>query len=311
MGFKRKQGPLGLERRVRPRREEEWEEKPEDSDSSSGDDDVSEDGITRAEDNEEDDSGEGSGSDSEAESDASEATAPKVDLSAVTFGALARAQASLPPSERKSKTSKSKTTTEGEPTEALPRKSTKSKDDPKPKRSSKHAPQEQSSKRPVSRKREILPDTKRKYRDPRFDTTVGTGWQDEAKTKKAYAFLDEYRDSEMADLRVQIKKTKDPLQKDNLKRQLLSMESKKKARLRKEEEEKLLDEHRKKEKELVAQGKQPFYLKKSEQKKKVLMDRYASMSKGAVDRAIERKRKKVSGKEKKELDWLQRVKPRT
>lgn len=133
---------------------------------------------------------------------------------------------------------------------------------------------------------------------------------DEEKAKKAYAFLDEFRENEMAELRVQIKKTKDPVAKEKLKRELLSMESKKKARLRKEEEERLLKEHRKREKDLVAQGKQPFYLKQSEQKKQLLVERYAGMSKGQVDRAIERKRKKVAGKEKKELDSLQRVRPR-
>ena len=38
--------------------------------------------------------------------------------------------------------------------------------------------------------------------------------------------------------------------------------------------------------------------------------RYEGMSKGQVDRAIERKRKKVAGKEKKELDWLQGARER-
>lgn len=227
-----------------------------------------------------------------------------MNLSAVSFGALARAQASLPPSERKSKTSKTsetKTTPEETPKEAPIRKH-KTREDMK--RSSKHAPQEQSSRRAVSRFREIIPDPRRKFRDPRFDPLVGK--TDEEKANKAYAFLDEYRDSEMADLKVQIKKTKDYATKEALKRELMSMESKKKARKRKEDEENLVKEHRMKEKELVAQGKTPFYLKKSEQKKKLLMDRYAGMSKGQVDRAIERKRKKVAGQEKKEMDFLQR-----
>lgn len=110
----------------------------------------------------------------------------------------------------------------------------------------------------------------------------------------------------MADLRAQIKKTRNEAHKEDLKRQLHSMESKKKAQSKKDESDRVLEEHRKKEKELVAQGKTPFYLKKSEQKKKVLVDRFAGMSKGQVDRAIERKRKKVAGKEKKQLDFLQR-----
>lgn len=132
------------------------------------------------------------------------------------------------------------------------------------------------------------------------------GQMDESKARKAYSFLDEYRDSELADLKAQVRKTKNPEEKERLKRQVLSMESKKKARARKDEEDQLLSEHRKKEKELVAQGKQPFYLKRSEQKKQLLTNRFEGMSKGAVDRAIERKRKKIAGKEKKELDFLTR-----
>ncbi|RGP79494.1 hypothetical protein FLONG3_2242 [Fusarium longipes] len=313
MALKRKQSSsLGLERRVRPRKDDDWEE-PESQNSSSEeeDDEVEEEGIrgeSEDEEGDEDDdqdqeSEEGSEDDSEPEQ-----SQPKIDLSSVSFGALAKAQASLPSAGRKSKTKKPTEDDNQKSETPAPRKPTRSKDDPKPKRSSKHAPQEQTSKKPVSRRREIIPENKRQYRDPRFDPLVGR--VDEEKASKAYAFLDEYRDKEMADLRVQIKKTKNFNEKENLKRQLQSMESRKKANLRRQEEERLLKEHRQKEKELVAQGKTPFYLKKSEQKKQLLVNRYEGMSKGQVDRAIERKRKKVAGKEKKELDFLQRRGPR-
>ena len=240
-------------------------------------------------------------------SDDDQETPPKIDLSSVSFGALARAQASLAQPGRKSKENKDeneKSQAGGEEPWWAHKKDTK----PHVKRSSKHAPQEQTSKRPVRRMREIIPDTRRKARDPRFDPLVGK--VDESKSRKAYAFLDDYRASEMADLRTQIKKTKNADEKESLKRQLLSMESRKKARDKKDEGDRLLQEHRQKEKDLVAQGKQPFYLKKSEQKKQLLTNRFESMSKGQVDKAIERKRKKVAGKEKKELGSLMRVRDR-
>ncbi|GJN86060.1 pre-rRNA processing protein [Purpureocillium lilacinum] len=307
---KRKIPSLGLERRVRARKEEKWEPEP-DSEAESSGSEVSEEGVDGRESDEEDGSApsdDESQSGSESGSDDDDDAPPKIDLSSVSFGALARAQASLPPSDRKSKKSRPQDSKETDnPQQALRearKKESQSKPQPPPKRSSKHAPQEQTSKRQVSRRREILPDLRRKARDPRFDPLVGK--LDEAKAKKAYAFLDEYRDSEMADLRAEIKKTKNPVAKEDLKRQLMSMESKKKARVRKEEEERLLQEHRQQEKELVAQGKTPFYLKKSEQKKQLLTKRFEGMSKGQVDRAIERKRKKVAGQEKKELDFLQR-----
>ncbi|KAH0493791.1 hypothetical protein TgHK011_000442 [Trichoderma gracile] len=309
MSSKRKLGALGLERRVKARREEDWDPELSASDDSSGEE-VSESEVDS--DDQDEDSASESGSESE-EAEEEEEDGPKTDFSSISFGALARAAASLPPPDKKRKKAAdgSKDKEEAQPLsskEALRQEreqKKKSRIDTSSKRSSKHAPQEMTSKKPVSRRREILPDPRRKARDPRFDAL--TGPLDETKFARNYAFLDEYREKEMADLRAQIKKTKDEYAKEELKRQLLSMESKKKARQKKEEEARLLQEHRKKEKELVAQGKQPFYLRKSEQKKQLLLNRYANMSKGQVDRAIERKRKKVASKEKKELAHLERV----
>lgn len=243
----------------------------------------------------------------------------KPDLSAISFGALARAQASLPPSERQLKKQRRSGTGAKEDgadsdSDGRPQNPRDAKRGAKPvvaKRSSKHAPQEQSSKRPVSRRREILPEEKKRApaRDPRFDplSTGGSRHPDDTKTQRAYAFLDEYRDKEMAEMRAEAKKTKDPARREELKRRIMSMESRRRAQRQKDEERRLLAEHRQREKELVAQGKKPFYLKRSEQKKQLLTNKFDKMSKGQVDKAIERKRKKVAGKEKKELGSMQRV----
>lgn len=238
-----------------------------------------------------------------------DAPAPKTDLSTISFGALARAQASLPSSKRSKKPAQP-------PSDDSDPHSPPERDDSKRpatkasmKRSSKHAPQEQTSKKPVSRRREVVStETKRApARDPRFDVTMGKMTpQEEARAKKAYAFLEKYRDDELAELKAQVKKTKDPDQKEELKRQVMVIESRRKTNKRKEERESIMREHRAKEKELVAQGKQPFYLKRAEQKKQALTKRFEGLSKGQRDKAIERKRKKVAGKEKKELDFLER-----
>lgn len=156
----------------------------------------------------------------------------------------------------------------------------------------------------MSRKREVVPVPKREYRDPRFDAI--TGYVDEAKVRKAYAFLDDYREDEMKELKNTIKNTKDEETKEKLKRTLLSMESRKKAQARKDKEEEVLDKHRKEEKELVKQGKKPFYLKKTEQKKRVLMDQYGALKGKQLDHVIERRRKKVEGKEKKKMPFARR-----
>ncbi|KAM3516083.1 hypothetical protein MY11210_000365 [Beauveria gryllotalpidicola] len=308
---KRKAQSLGLDRRVRARRDENWQLDPE-SDSQQSDNDVSEEDVREQESEDEKTSDAEGDGDSESESD--DEAPPQVDISSVSFGALARAQASMPATSRRAK--KSRKDADSDPAEPTqPTKPTSLREqaearrsahkDKPPSRTSKHAPQEQSSKKPVSRRREILADPRRKARDPRFDPLMGS--VDEDKTRRAYAFLDEYREREMGDLRAAIKKCKVPADKEAMKRQLLSMESKKKAQRKRDEAEGLLREHREKEKTLVAQGKQPFYLKRSEQKKQLLTNRFADMSKGQVDRAIERKRKKVAGKERKELDSLVRV----
>lgn len=172
-------------------------------------------------------------------------------------------------------------------------------------RSSKHAPTEISSKKAVSRKREVVPVAKREFRDPRFEPL--SGYVDEEKVRAAYSFLDDYREDEMKELKSAIKKTKDEEAKEKLKRALMSMDSKKKAQMRKQKEQEILDKHRKAEKELVKQGKQPFYLKRAEQKKRVLLDQFDELKGRKLDHVIERRRKKQEGREKKKMPFKRRA----
>jgi len=168
-----------------------------------------------------------------------------------------------------------------------------------------------SSKKRVSRKRDFIEVPKIQARDPRF-MPLGPGALkghrvDEIVARKAYSFLDDYRQDELNQLRAASKKEKDPTVREKLQKAVMSMESQLKAQKRKDRERELLEEHRKNEKELVKQGKKPFYLKKAEQKKKLLLDQYANMKKGQVDKAIERRRKKLAAKEKKALPMARRT----
>ena len=164
-------------------------------------------------------------------------------------------------------------------------------------RTSKHAPAELSSKKAVSRKREAIPTQKVNYCDPRFESFSGA--VDEKRTKKNYSFLDIYRDSEISELQSAIRKTNDSVAKEQLKRTLLSMESRKKAQEVKEQQQEVLRKHRKEEKEKIEQGKRPFYLKKADQKKMALVERFEGMKGKQVDKVIERRRKKRAAKERK------------
>ena len=75
-----------------------------------------------------------------------------------------------------------------------------------PKRVSKSAPAEQSSKRPVSRYREAVEVNVPKARDPRFDSAAGA--VNESQFKKNYAFLNEYKEKEIGALKEEIKEAK-------------------------------------------------------------------------------------------------------
>jgi ribosomal RNA-processing protein 36 len=111
----------------------------------------------------------------------------------------------------------------------------------------------------------------------------------------------------MRELKAAIKIAKDKDSKDKLERALMSMESRKKAQLRKSKEQEILDRHRKGEKELVRQGKKPFYLKKAEQKKRLLLDQFSTLKGKQLDRVIERRRKKLEGREKKNIPFARRA----
>ncbi|KAL8743576.1 MAG: hypothetical protein Q9190_004091 [Brigantiaea leucoxantha] len=165
--------------------------------------------------------------------------------------------------------------------------------------SKKHAPATQSSKKPVSRKREIIPTLKRKSRDPRFESFTGN--LETEKTKKDYAFLDGYRDTEMSELRAAIPEERDVDRKEKLKRALLSMESRKKTRQDQDQREEVMRVHRETERERVRQGKRPFYLKRAETKKLALVQRFEDMKGKEVEKALQRRRKRKTAKERRAM----------
>ncbi|KAI0532666.1 hypothetical protein GGR58DRAFT_159675 [Xylaria digitata] len=303
--YNKRKLPLGgLRRRVRARKEEpepEVEEYSEDS-QEEGSEDGDSDDMSSREGGISDNSDSASGSDDDDEDEDEEEEAPSSAIAHVSFGALAKAQASMPGIRRKKerKIANGEDEDKKEKDERRPSKpDARPSKPPKPQRSSKHAPTEMSSKRQVSRKREVVSVPTVASRDPRF--SAASGAVDEARARKAYAFLDEYRDSEMAQLKAAIKKTKSSAEKEELARTLKSMQSRKEAQARRESERELIAQHRRQEKELVAQGKKPFYLKKSEQKKQLLLERFAGMKKKQVDRTIERRRKKLTARERRNI----------
>ncbi|KAI1096746.1 DUF947-domain-containing protein [Rostrohypoxylon terebratum] len=304
--YKRK-APLSIfQRRVRARRDE-----PDDipsNESQSEEDSEDEDSDEQDEQDLEQHDGEESDSASEDEEDDEdedeEIDDPSTAVSQISFGALAKAQASLPNTRRRKGRNPQDTASDSDDESEnsdQPDAHAASRTHLNPShRTSKHAPAEQSSKRPVSRKREVIAVHKPVARDPRFSSAVSARPADEDKTRRAYGFLEQYRDDEMARLRLAIKRARDEGEKEELRRALKSMQGKKQALEQRDKEKRVIEEHRRQEKELVKQGKKPFYLKKSEQKKRLLVDRFAGLKKKQVDRVIERRRKKLAARERRD-----------
>ncbi|RPA75866.1 DUF947-domain-containing protein [Ascobolus immersus RN42] len=247
---------------------------------------------------------------------------PTVQLASISFGTLAKAQNSILKSKSK-KAGKSKPTADlsaiKESLAALKKKAkldteSKSKSSRKalpeehpgrPKRSDKNAPQVLTSKKPVTRKREVVPVPFIKPRDPRFDPALGTF--NEAAFSKNYDFLEDYKESEAAAMRDRLKKIKDTEEKEKIKKELAIIDNQKKAKAKKEERESILREHKRKERELVKQGKKPYFLKKSDQERAILTQQYSKLTESQRESVMEKRRKRKAHKEKKRMPFARRV----
>lgn len=85
-------------------------------------------------------------------------------------------------------------------------------------RENKNQPQELSSKNPVSVLRQVVPVTKRKYIDPRFDTSFGH--LNEDLFKQSYSFIKDMRTSEKKELEKSLVKEKNTDRAEAIKKSL-------------------------------------------------------------------------------------------
>ncbi|EHY56644.1 rRNA biogenesis protein rrp36 [Exophiala dermatitidis] len=241
-----------------------------------------------------------------------------VDLNNISFGALAKAQETFKPKERKRKlgealeqagTNKEKVNEEN--TFSTRRRAKEPRIDA-PKRTSKHAPAVESARKPVSRKRTIFePPPTEKFRDPRFDPAVMSANRDRNAVEKAnknYSFLTTYQAAEILELKNQIKKTKDPEVVADLKRQVMSIESKLRNAEARQRENEIRRKHKQQEKEALRTGQKakPYYLKEADVKKLAKQERLESMSKRAREKAEKRRQKREKGKDAKDMPRVRR-----
>ena len=168
-------------------------------------------------------------------------------------------------------------------------------------RKNKHAPSESSSKHHVSWIRDI-PGLKKQtdstlYRDVRFDPTYGKA--DLAETRKNYAFLNEYRQQEMDEMKNQLKKSRNEGEKHRLQLDIQSLQSRLNTFKQRDFEHQVLTNFKKDHKN--------YHLKRSEKRKLILTEKFKSMKKKDIGKVIERKRKKNAAKERKSMPLERRA----
>lgn len=177
-------------------------------------------------------------------------------------------------------------------------------------RSSKHAPLEETSTRPVTRRREAVSTQASHVRDPRFSAAVGHF--DENKHRQRYAFLAEYRANELDQLNTALTASKkkranvDLNDQERLKRAAGALHNQLRSEEEAERRRKVLSQHRKKERDLIQQGKQPFFLKRGEVRGLVDKDRSEALGKKGVERREKKRERKDEQKEKRRMPGMRR-----
>ncbi|KAJ1311253.1 hypothetical protein OPQ81_009751 [Rhizoctonia solani] len=173
------------------------------------------------------------------------------------------------------------------------------------KRSSKHAPTEITSKRPVSRHRTVVDVPVIATRDPRF--TPLSGPVSQPKYSRAYSFITDLQKNEAETLKASLakaRKQRAPWETiESLERALKRAESAIEKAKRDEREREALAKAKKEEKEKQKAGKGAWFMKKSERRELLLKAKFDDLAtsggQNAVRKAIDKRKKKIAQKEKK------------
>ncbi|EXC34121.1 hypothetical protein L484_010579 [Morus notabilis] len=108
------------------------------------------------------------------------------------------------------------------------------------------------------------------------------------------------------ELRKQMKKTSDPKVIAELKNRISWIDKQLKSDSTKRKDDAILAKHKKKEREAAKQGKQPFYLKKSEIKKRRNIEKYHELKaagNGKLESYIEKRRRKNAAKDHRHMPY--------
>ncbi|WWC73728.1 uncharacterized protein I206_107700 [Kwoniella pini CBS 10737] len=183
------------------------------------------------------------------------------------------------------------------------------------KRGSKHAPVALSTKKQVSRNRQVVDIHRPDRRDPRF-SSVSAGNLDAHLHNASYNFLPSMLKEEMKNLKISLKeaikienncplfeKSLRILEREKIELNLSKIRTKLVKYENEERERNVLSKINKEERIKRKQGKGSWFMKKSEKKDLLLKSKFESLEqkggKSAVKKVLEKKRKKLASKEKK------------
>ncbi|CAH0479688.1 unnamed protein product [Peronospora belbahrii] len=167
-------------------------------------------------------------------------------------------------------------------------------------RDNKNQPLELSSKRAVGRFRQVVEVKKKRLLDPRFEAQSGR--LNEDLFNKSYAFLDEYKQRELQQLKQELKKTTDVAKKEELKHDIALRKQEMAEKQKREKIQSTLIKRKREEREAVASGKGAFYLKRKDKKKLELQAKFQDLQEtGRLSKFMAKKRKKNASKDHR---WL-------
>ncbi|KAI9502726.1 hypothetical protein BX070DRAFT_225493 [Coemansia spiralis] len=174
-------------------------------------------------------------------------------------------------------------------------------------RNSKKMPTVMSSKRPVSRFRQVVDIQKTKTRDPRFDSLSGNFNED--LYDKTYGFLEKQQQEEMDMLKRQALKLKhtNPEEASRIQSAVSSLKSQLASKEQKRKTQELKRKHRKTELDAVKQGKKPYFLKKRELKDLEVAEKYSKLKDSSkLDGYLEKRRKRNAAKDHRRMPYQRR-----
>ncbi|KAJ2797006.1 rRNA biogenesis protein rrp36 [Coemansia guatemalensis] len=174
-------------------------------------------------------------------------------------------------------------------------------------RDSKKMPSMMSSKRPVSRFRQVVDMPNPRSRDPRFDSL--SGHLNEDLFEKSYEFLEKQQQEEMDELRKQAGKlkNKNPEEARRIQKALGSMQSQAAAKQQRKRMQELKRTHRKMETEAVKQGKNPYFLGRRDLKDLEVAQKFNKLKDSSkLDRFLEKRRKRNATKDHRRMPYQRR-----